>query len=164
MASTTIAIVGYIILIANTSTYTSTSTSAGVRTTTTKFSHPWVSFVGMFFAAAGIYPSVAMILSWPAVNVSGQTKRATAGGLQISIGNLGAVIGTQIYRTQMAPRYYQGHAVALAYLVGNLIVTGVTWWLLSRENKKRAALQASTSLKEGGDWEGDEDQRFVFTT
>lgn len=36
---------------------------------------PGVSYVGVFFTAAGIYPAVALILSWPAINVSGPTKR-----------------------------------------------------------------------------------------
>lgn len=132
-------------------------------TSTTTFDSPWISFVGMFFAASGIYPAVALALSWPAVNVSGQTKRATAGGMQISIGNLGAVIGTQIYRTNMAPRYYEGHAVALAYLVGSIIIAGVTWWYLAVENRRRAAAEASVGVKEGA-WEGDDDTRFRFTT
>ena len=37
---------------------------------------PGVSYTGTFFAAGGIYPAVALVLSWPAINVSGQTKRA----------------------------------------------------------------------------------------
>ena len=46
---------------------------------------------GVFFCACGIYPAVGLVLSWPAINVGGQTKRAVANALQISIGNLGAV-------------------------------------------------------------------------
>ncbi|ELR03918.1 hypothetical protein GMDG_06449 [Pseudogymnoascus destructans 20631-21] len=57
-----------------------------------------VSYVGTIFAAAGIYPATGIVLAWPANNVSGQTKRATANAMQISIGNLGAVLGTQLYR------------------------------------------------------------------
>lgn len=55
--------------------------------------HPAVSYIGTFFAAAGIYPTTGLVLSWPAVNVGGQTKRAVANALQISIGNCGAIIG-----------------------------------------------------------------------
>ncbi|XRM41005.1 hypothetical protein ABZX51_004304 [Aspergillus tubingensis] len=64
---------------------------------------PGVSYLGTFFAAAGIYPAVAIVLSWPANNVSGQTKRCIANAMQISIGNLGAVLGTQLYRTETSP-------------------------------------------------------------
>ncbi|KAK5452709.1 hypothetical protein LTS15_006857 [Exophiala xenobiotica] len=69
LASSSIAIIGYILLLTD--------------------PRPGVSYLGTIFAAAGIYPSVALHLAWPANNVSGQTKRAISTALQISIGNLG---------------------------------------------------------------------------
>lgn len=122
LTTSSLAIIGYIILLAN-------------KNPSRK---PGVSYVGTFFAAMGIYPSVALVLSWPAVNVSGQTKRATANAMQISIGNLGAVIGTQLYRPKTAPRYVTGHAVALGYLVGNLVVVSTLWWILTKENRQKS--------------------------
>lgn len=122
LSTTSLAIIGYIILLSN-------------KHPTAR---PGVSYVGTFFAAMGIYPSVALVLSWPAVNVSGQTKRATANAMQISIGNLGAVMGTQLYRPKMSPRYVVGHSVALAYLVGNLVVVSTLWWILAKENRAKA--------------------------
>ncbi|KAF2464086.1 MFS transporter [Lindgomyces ingoldianus] len=98
---------------------------------------PGVSYLGTFFAAAGIYPSVALVLSWPANNVSGQTKRATANAMQISIGNCGAVLGTQLYRPITSPRYVLGHSFALGYLVMNIVVVSRLWYILSWENKKK---------------------------
>ena len=68
LGSSSLAIIGYIILLSQ--------------------HRPGVSYLGTIFAAAGIYPSVALVLAWPANNVSGQTKRAIANALQISIGNL----------------------------------------------------------------------------
>ncbi|KAF2806909.1 MFS transporter [Mytilinidion resinicola] len=121
IASSIIAIIGYIILITNDSP--------------TK--RPGVSYTGVFFAAAGIYPSVALSLSWPANNVSGQTKRATANAMQISIGNLGAVLGTQLYRPNTAPRYLLGHSFALGYLCLNIVVVGTLWIVLNKENKTK---------------------------
>ncbi|PVI08149.1 MFS nicotinic acid transporter-like protein Tna1 [Periconia macrospinosa] len=121
LITSSLAIIGYIILLTN-------------ENPTKK---PGVSYLGTFFAAMGIYPSVALVLSWPAVNVSGQTKRATANAMQISIGNLGAVIGTQLYRPKTAPRYVLGHSVALGYLVGNIVVVSALWWILAKENKEK---------------------------
>lgn len=48
----TVAIIGYCILLSNKD----------------PTSRPGVSYVGTFFAAAGIYPSVGLILSWPGKN------------------------------------------------------------------------------------------------
>jgi MFS family permease len=120
-ATSIVAIIGYIILLANTDPK----------------ARPGVSYLGTFFAAVGIYPSVALILSWPAINVSGQTKRATANAMQISIGNLGAVLGTQLYRANSGPRYVLGHSFALGYSCLNLVVVGALWVLLKKENREK---------------------------
>ncbi|KAK4546658.1 hypothetical protein LTR36_001876 [Oleoguttula mirabilis] len=123
---------------------------------------PGVSYVGTFFAAAGIYPAVALALSWPAMNVSGQTKRATANAMQITIGNLGAVIGTQLYRANDGPRYIVGHSVALGYLCLNIVVMCTIWLVLSRENNRRDEAAKRGGI-EDGPWKGDEDPRWRFS-
>ncbi|CRG86584.1 putative transporter C1002,16c [Talaromyces islandicus] len=151
MTTSALGIIGYIILLSAPS--------------------PGSSYVGIIFAAAGIYPSTAIVLSWPANNVSGQTKRAVANAMQISIGNLGAVMGTQLYRSEWSPRYFVGHGVALAYLAANIVVTGTLWLVLSKENKKKEEIRRSQGLApleevgaaEGG-FLGDEDPRWVFQT
>jgi MFS family permease len=150
--TSSIAIIGYIILLANKN----------------PSKHPGVSYTGTFFAAVGIYPSVALVLSWPAINVSGQTKRATANALQISIGNLGAVLGTQLYRPNTAPRYVLGHGFALGYLCANIVVVGTLWWRLEKENKeKQRYLVENPATKGFHDSEedlrlGDRHPRWVF--
>jgi len=149
IGSASVGVVGYIILLANTD----------------PVARPGVSYAGTIIVAAGLYPAVALSLSWPAINVSGQTKRAVANAMQISIGNMGAVMGTQLYRTEDQPRYIVGHSMALAYLVGNAVVGGLLWWLMSRENKRRDGI--AEEVKEVGNidqatWEGDDDPRWRF--
>nr|VWP00086.1 Uncharacterized protein [Ganoderma boninense] len=104
VASAALAIVGYVILLAN---------ADPTR-------RPGVSYAGTFFAAAGSLPRDGA----RAVVARGQR-------------NLGAVIGTQLYRPATSPRYVLGHSFALAYLVGNILVAVALWWLLSRENRRR---------------------------
>lgn len=127
MITTSTAIIGYIILLTNKDPK----------------QRPGVSYTGVFFAAVGIYPSVALILSWPAINVSGQTKRAVAGALQVTVGNFGAILGTQLYRPKTAPRYLLGHSFALGYLCMNLVVVSTLWFVLRRENIKKQEYLAS---------------------
>ncbi|KAG8626950.1 hypothetical protein KVT40_005895 [Elsinoe batatas] len=144
--SSSIAIIGYIILLSNTDPR----------------KRPGLSYAGTFFAAAGIYPSVALGLSWPAMNVSGQTKRAAANGLQITVGNLGAIMGTQLYRANDGPRYIVGHSMALAYLFGNIVVVSTLFFVLRAENRRRDALPKE-EIDQTGEWKGDEDPRWRFT-
>ena len=84
---------------------------------------PGVLYAGTVLAAGGIYCAIALVLSWPANNVSGQTKRATATAMQISIGNLGAVMGTQLYRPAWGPRFFIGHGVVRPRAIFFLIQT-----------------------------------------
>lgn len=97
------------------------------------------------------------------MNVSGQTKRATANALQITIGNLGAVIRTQIYRAEDTPKYTVGHSVALAYLAANICVVTTLYFVLKNENKKRDALAGSNVVDLDAEWQGDTDPRWRFT-
>ncbi|KAI0832238.1 MFS general substrate transporter [Hypoxylon sp. FL0890] len=145
--SAVFAAVGYAILLGNTD----------------PVARPGVSYVGVFFSAGGIYPATALVLSWPAINVSGQTKRAIANAMQISIGNLGAVLGTQLYRTSDGPRFIVGHSLALAYLVANAVVVTILGIRLKRENERREAI--AEEIKHVGvivDWRGDSDPRWRF--
>ena len=146
IASSSLSIIGYIILL------------------TAPIDKPGVSYAGTIFAAAGIYPSTAIVLSWPAANVSGQSKRATATAMTITIGNLGAVLGTQLYRPATSPRWYLGHSFALGYLTANIVVVSTLWALLKRENRiKRERLAAGEREPEGPVCD-DGDIRFVFQT
>ncbi|KAA8651314.1 uncharacterized protein ATNIH1004_000195 [Aspergillus tanneri] len=152
MGSSSLACIGYILLLTD--------------------HRPGISYLGTIFAAAGIYPAVAIVLSWPANNVSGQTKRAIANAMQISIGNLGAVLGTQLYRTEMSPRYYVGHGFSLGYLLANILVVGILWKVLKWENAEKAQVREREGLQAlmgdigdvEDDFRGDKDPRWIFQT
>ncbi|KAL9604001.1 MAG: hypothetical protein Q9219_000763 [cf. Caloplaca sp. 3 TL-2023] len=148
IADSALAIIGYIILLS------------------TPHGKPGLSYFGTILAAAGIYPATAIVLSWPANNVSGQTKRATANAMQISIGNLGAVLGTQLYRTETRPRFFLGHGFAMGYLCLNMVVVVVLWGVLRRENARRDEVVGVEGIRDldEWEWEGDEDLRWKFQT
>ncbi|KAG0650113.1 putative transporter [Hyphodiscus hymeniophilus] len=146
LASTSLAIIGYIMLLA------------------APIEKPGVSYAGTILAAAGIYPSCAIVLSWAAANVSGQSKRATATAMTITIGNLGAILGTQLYRPNTSPRWYLGHGFALGYLVANLAVVSILWVCLNRENRIKEERISSGEVEPQGGIVNDEDVRWQFQT
>jgi cyanate permease len=96
IASSTLAIIGYIVLIAG--------------------NRPEVSYGGAVMAVSGAFTAAAIIASWPANNVSGQTKRAIANAMQLSIGNIAPILGTQLYRPKWAPKYYVANCVVLGFI------------------------------------------------
>ena len=113
-----ISLIGYIVLLSTTRTA--------------------AQYAGVMLAAAGIYPSSALVLAWPVNNLSGQTKRAVGCATQISVGILlGAVIGSQMYRPKQSPKFQLGHGMAIGYLFLNTAVTLILMYILNRRNVAR---------------------------
>ncbi|TFK24972.1 MFS general substrate transporter [Coprinopsis marcescibilis] len=121
IAAALVAILGYIILL------------------TTKT--PGAQYVGVHFAAAGVYTGNALLLSWPGENVSAQTKRAVAVAMQITIGDIGAIAGVLIYRPDLAANKFRvPHIISIGYLLFAILVTIYLWTWMKRENQRRDAL------------------------
>ncbi|KAJ2934601.1 hypothetical protein H1R20_g2485, partial [Candolleomyces eurysporus] len=123
-----VAILGYIILL------------------TTKT--PGAQYVGVHFAAAGVYTGNALLLSWPGENVSAQTKRAIAVAMQITIGDIGAIAGVLIYRPNLsAHRFRTPHIISIGYLLFAILVTIYLATYMSRENKRRDEVLATSETE-----------------
>ncbi|KZT40659.1 MFS general substrate transporter [Sistotremastrum suecicum HHB10207 ss-3] len=129
-----VAIIGYIILLA--------ANHAGVR------------YFGVHLAAAGVYTGNALLLSWPGENVAGQTKRAVAVAMQITIGDIGAIAatGVLIYRPSFAvDNYRKPHIIAIGYVVFGALCASYLWFWMARENRRRDAIEAEVAGGEKGD-------------
>ncbi|KAI0034640.1 major facilitator superfamily domain-containing protein [Vararia minispora EC-137] len=95
-------------------------------------------YVGVLLATLGVYTGNALLLSWPSENVSGQTKRAVAVAMQITIGDLGAVTGVLIYRPAWSFDHYRvPHIVAMGYLLFAITIASVLWWRMTNENRRK---------------------------
>ena len=53
-------------------------------------------YVGVFLALSGIYSGNALLLAWPSENILGKTKRAIGLAMVIGLGDIGAIVGTQV--------------------------------------------------------------------
>ncbi|KAF8123080.1 major facilitator superfamily domain-containing protein [Mycena galopus ATCC 62051] len=137
IGSAFIAIIGYIVLLAG--------PTSGAQ------------YVGVHLAAAGVYTGNALLLSWPGENVSGQTKRAIAVAMQITIGDVGAIAGVLIYRPEFAAHgFRKPHIIAIGYLLFAAAVATYLWAYMSRENKRRELLAADHGEKQSLDTAEDE--------
>lgn len=81
-----------------------------------------------------------------------------------SIGTSGAILGTQLYRAETAPRFYLGHSFAMGYLVLNVSLTAVLWRVLNEANKRKESGIENHRLEglSENEWLGDEDPRYRF--
>ncbi|KAK9241153.1 major facilitator superfamily domain-containing protein [Lipomyces kononenkoae] len=125
-----------------------------------------VQYLGTFFVTAGIFPASALICTWVSSNVSGQIKRCVATAFQISAGDIGVIIGCQMYRPNQAPKYPLGHGMGLGFILLSLLTSLLLWYLLVEENRRRDAITRGP-LKDQAylhddDFEGDDDVRWRF--
>lgn len=94
-------------------------------------------------------------------------KRATATGLQLTIGNCSGIMAPFIYRTGDGPRYTLGHAVSLAMVAFATTLYAFMWFYFRTRNKRRAEgkedheMNGKTPAESAED--GDESPLFVFT-
>ncbi|EPQ54440.1 MFS general substrate transporter [Gloeophyllum trabeum ATCC 11539] len=110
---------------------------------------PGAQYAGVHLATAGVYTGNALLLSWPSENVSGQTKRAVAVAMQITIGDIGAIAGVLIYRPSFSAHLYRKpNIITIGYLVFAIAVTTYLWVWMARENRRRDCLmqQSKESL------------------
>ncbi|EIN04644.1 MFS general substrate transporter [Punctularia strigosozonata HHB-11173 SS5] len=118
VASGFLGIIGYIVIL--------TTSTAGKR------------YVGTYLSVMGIYGANALLLSWPAENVSPQTKRATVTAMQIFVGDIGAIAGVLIYRPNLAQHFYRKpHLIAIGYTLFGVLAAGYLWFWMRQSNRRR---------------------------
>ncbi|KAJ1737167.1 hypothetical protein LPJ72_000743 [Coemansia sp. Benny D160-2] len=118
-ASALVACIGYILLIS--------SNKLGAN------------YTGACFVAMGLYPIIPLMLSWVANNHVGHIKRAISVAMLNTFGQCFATVGTQIYKTKTAPRFYMGYGVCLAFTVVMIVFSLSLSFVLKRENARRDA-------------------------
>lgn len=105
------------------------------------FTFPLSLFLRFLFEsnpnALNSYSGVPTSVAWLGGNLQGQTKRGVGMAIQIGIGNLGALVSSNVYRTVDAPRYIIGHSTILGAVGMGLICAPLYAYLLRRENAKR---------------------------
>ncbi|KAI8814248.1 major facilitator superfamily domain-containing protein [Cladochytrium replicatum] len=67
-------------------------------------------------ATMSLYGSIPAILSWVSNNSQGSTYGATAMAMVVAFGNIGGIVGGQVYRVADAPSYQMGHTINASLL------------------------------------------------
>ncbi|KAL6866847.1 MFS general substrate transporter [Trichoderma novae-zelandiae] len=93
-----------------------------------------VKFLGTFFCAASTYCGPGLNLTWLNVNVAPHYRRATAIGVQLSMGNTAGVVAGQIYR--QSP-YVLGNAFSVGALGLAQLIIAAKWFYLRSQNEEK---------------------------
>ncbi|KAH0496054.1 hypothetical protein TgHK011_003437 [Trichoderma gracile] len=104
-------------------------------------------FGAVFLVFGGAYMVTPMALAWLQNNLSGHWKRSFGSSIQVMIGNIAGIIGSNIYLTNEAPTYVTGYSVSLAMMWLGMISATILFILMWRENMKRDAGERDDRLR-----------------
>jgi len=95
-----------------------------------------VKYFGTHLCIMGSFSAGPGPVSWLANNLRGKYKRGAGLALQITMGSFGGLIGSNIFRTQDAPRYLLGHGLAIMFISIGLIAIPIIVLAYKRLNAR----------------------------
>ncbi|KAK7994533.1 hypothetical protein PG991_016121 [Apiospora marii] len=98
-----------------------------------------VMYFGVVLAQIGIYPLLPGISAWVGNNLAPSSKRSIGLAWLLAAGNLGSLVGTNIFLDREGPRYPTGYGTALGIICLAMCVAGVLEFSLWKLNKAKAA-------------------------
>lgn len=97
-------------------------------------------YFALCLACVGFYPIPPTLSAWLISNMAPQSKRATAIGYFVGLGNIGGIFGSFVYRESEAPRYPSGYATAFSLASAGILSSMMLEFSYKRINDRRAQL------------------------
>ncbi|KAL6352500.1 hypothetical protein LRP88_14267 [Fusarium phalaenopsidis] len=97
-------------------------------------------YTGVVLAQIGIYPLLPGISAWTGNNLAPSWKRSIGLAWLLAAGNLGSIIGTNIFLDREGPRYATGYGTSLGTICLGMATALVMEFFLWRPNKVKAQL------------------------
>ncbi|KAF9533276.1 putative MFS transporter [Crepidotus variabilis] len=111
--------------------------------------YPGVTYGFLFPIAGGMYAGFSPMLSWAANNIAPSSKRAVGMALLISVGNMGAIAGSNVYLAREAPKYPTGFGASFGFLCLGILMAVILRFAYARENKRRDRLVEELGGEQG---------------
>ncbi|KAM0278595.1 hypothetical protein ACHAQH_005069 [Verticillium albo-atrum] len=94
-------------------------------------------YMGLYFAAVGIYVCQPLVIAWTVNQVVGNVKRGTATAFAISCGQLGGIISAVVFPAKDGPQYVAGISTCIAFQVVGILTAVAMWVCCKKENRAR---------------------------
>jgi predicted MFS family arabinose efflux permease len=104
-------------------------------------------YISLCVLLSGVYISAPLTMAWLSGNTPEPGKRALVLGVN-GFGNLGGVIGAQLYRQRYRPHYKVPFYVTLGFLAIALVGYVSYRFLLAAVNKRKMAILSTMSAEE----------------
>lgn len=100
-------------------------------------SHAFKARYGLLCVAVAFsFSSIPPLLSWLTANLRNTGASTLAVPLNVSIGQIGQIVGVYIFKSSEAPGYPTGHFTNAAFLIEGALVVLVLRWIYIGRNKK----------------------------
>ncbi|KAK4232545.1 major facilitator superfamily transporter [Podospora fimiseda] len=108
-----------------------------------------VRYIGVFLAAAGVFPAIANILPWTLNNQGSDTKRGIGIAILNIVGQCGPLLGTRLFGEEGKPFYFGGMGVCAGFMFFNAgLAGGLRWYFVG---KNRGLEEVERGGGEGGE-------------
>ncbi|KAI1291185.1 high-affinity nicotinic acid transporter-like protein [Xylaria venustula] len=120
-----------------------------------------VKYFACFICTIAVYNGTGLNLAWLNVNMAPQYRRATAIGIQQTVGNTAGAVAGQVYRSSP---YYLGNGFSLGAIgVAEILIT-IHYFYLVRKNNEKRAISAGEKEDTRAKRTGDRDVQFEYRT
>lgn len=82
-------------------------------------------YLGLFFTLGGAQGNVATTIGFGQNNAPTRAKRSVSSGLQLTLGAIGGIIGSTVFRSQDAPTYTPGVITVLCCTAAIMTLAGI---------------------------------------
>ncbi|KAI0893387.1 MFS transporter [Annulohypoxylon nitens] len=96
-------------------------------------------YMGIYFAAIGIYIVQPLSIAWCANQVTSSNKRGTITAFAGTIGQVGGIISAVVFPSKDSPKYIPGIMTCIALQIAGIIAAVNLWACCYYENKQRDA-------------------------
>lgn len=94
-------------------------------------------YFSVFLCLIGVYPIIPGTTAWTLNNLAGPQRRSLGIAMMLTIGNVGAVIGSYIFLEAEAPKYPTGFGMSFGVAaLGLICALGLefTYWTINKRN------------------------------
>ncbi|KIW11224.1 hypothetical protein PV08_10524 [Exophiala spinifera] len=105
-------------------------------------------YFAIILAQIGTYPLLPCISAWTGNNLAPSWKRSIGLAMTLAGGNIGSVVGTNIFLDKEAPRYETGYGTTLGFICLGLAAAVVLEVSLTMANKRKQRLSEADVRQE----------------
>ncbi|CEI70711.1 unnamed protein product [Fusarium venenatum] len=123
-------------------------------------------YAGVWLAACGIFPALAMNITWLLNNQGGDSKKGAGLAISLTIGQCSSLISSTVFPKEDAPYFTTGCAIGCG-MSGLVVVLALFMhFALNRENKRRDSLYGPVDVNAEIDVseQGDNNRQFRYMT